>query len=193
MTADNDEKKAQVRRLQGRYMRMQRAQWVLTEPPVTDGASYSTAEPVYPDDPLRAAIEAFRRRRLTRWAAGLRELGVGLPGPTEDELEEEYDLLTSATLCIAAKSDAPDALMHVPHMAADYLYGADDHQWVTDMLEAFREQRLLEIEEESPDFPKRKELQEQLDQINGWRLSLNVALEQLEEMAKRVAANRDDD
>jgi len=78
-------------------------------------------------------------------------------------------------------------------MAADYLYRAGDHQWVADMLEAFREQRLLEIEEESPGFLRRKELQVQLDEIDTWRLRMIEALDQLKEMARRAAADQNED
>ena len=63
------------------------------------------------------------------------------------------------------------------------------------MLEAFREQRLLEIEEELPvTFPRGKEeLQEQIELVDRWRLRLREALEQLEEMAQRAAADQDED
>ena len=63
------------------------------------------------------------------------------------------------------------------------------------MLEAFREQRLLKMEEELPVTFRRgkEELQEQIELVDRWRLRLTEALEQLKEMAQRAAADQDED
>ena len=119
----NDDAK-RAARLTVRYRRIQSARWDgVTDSPKTSGAGYVTEPPEYPDSELRAAIEAFRRRKLAQLAATLRELGVQLPPPTDNELENGYDFLISARLCVAAEGDAPNALKHVPYMAADYPIG----------------------------------------------------------------------
>ena len=111
-------------RLTLRYRRSQSARWDdATASPKTPDAGYDTEPPEYPHRELQAAIEAFRRRKLAQLAATLRELGVQLPPPTDNELENEYDFLKSARLCVAAEGDAPNALKHVPYMAADYPIG----------------------------------------------------------------------